>query len=262
MCVGPNRINEAMVTLSFDYNLVTKPDRTIIISPYSMEKFKPLFMQFSIDYDFITIISDEFFKQYYDLDIWFKDNWYKQQALKLCALDYFDSDYFLIQDCDLVLLEPYNILVDGNLNFKAEPLWNPYQTLYSDMVEKMLGYSRGISCSLVNEIMPYAKQDWIELKTLMEDKHKKDFLSAIASLHPFDETKWFSEYELLGIYKTNKKTGWQYFSRTSQPPVTTWEEFYSIDWHRYASVKFHARPLKFMSFDEAHRVVEFLKNVN
>ena len=32
--IGPGRINEAAVTLSFDHNLNPKPDKTYIISPY------------------------------------------------------------------------------------------------------------------------------------------------------------------------------------------------------------------------------------
>jgi hypothetical protein len=262
MCVGPKRINEAMVTLSFDYNLITKPSKTLIVSPYTVQEFRSLFIQFGIDYDNITIIPDQYFSQYYDLTAWSKDNWYKQQAFKLCALDQFDSDYFLIQDCDIALIKPYNMFIEEKINFKAEPLWNPYQHIYGKMISKILGIPRTLQISLVNELMPVIKKDWQALKQLLETRHKTDFLTAISKVRPFDDTKWFSEYELLGMFKMFKDNNWTHFITVSQPPINTWDDFYDANWTNQDTVKFHAQPLKFMSIDEAHRVVEFLKNVN
>jgi hypothetical protein len=262
MCVGPKRINEAMVTLSFDYNLTIKPDKTIIISPYSVEKFRSLFVQFDIDYDNITIISDGYFEQYYDLTIWSKDNWYKQQAFKLCALDHFDSEHFLIQDCDIALIKPYSMFVEEKINFKAEDLWNPHQHIYGKMISDILDIPRTLEISLVNELMPVIKEDWNLLKQIVENRYQTDFLSAIAKAKPLDDTKWFSEYELLGMFKMFKDNNWTHFMTVSQPPINTWDDFYNANWANQDTVKFHVQPLKFMSIDEAHKVVEFLKNVN
>ena len=256
MCVGPNRINEAMATLKFDYRIYPQVDHTYIISPYSAEEFSNLFGEFNINAENFTILGDDYFDQYYDLTRWSHDNWYKQQAFKLCALDHIDSEYFLIQDCDLILLKPYSMWISDNLNFKAEPLWNDYHIVYADMVEKITGLKRVVNCSLVNELMPYSKSDWMALKELIGD-----WLNVIPNTRAFDDSKWFSEYELLGIYKTNQD-GWTYFSNTSQPPINTWEDFYSINWHNYSAVKFHTRPLKFMNKEEAHKVVEFLNDNN
>ena len=254
MCVGPNRINEAMATLKFDYRIYPQVDHTYIISPYCAEEFKILFDEFNINAENFTILGDDYFDQYYDLSCWSHDNWYKQQAFKLCALDHFDSDYFLIQDCDLILLKPYSIWVGGDLNFKAEPLWNDYHTVYADMVEKITGLKRVVNCSLVNELMPYSKSDWLALKDLIGD-----WINVIPNTRPFDDSKWFSEYELLGIYKTNQ-TGWQYFENASQPRIDTWEDFYNVDWSQYHSVKFHTRPLKFMTTEEAKKVAGHLND--
>jgi len=256
MCVGPGRINEAMVTLKFDYQIYPRLDRTLIISPYSEQEFRTLFKEFNISDQSIVILPEDYFDQYYDLYRWKVDNWYKQQAFKLCALDHFDSEYFLIQDCDLVLLKPYSIWVSGNLNFKAEPLWNHYHDVYADMVEKITGLKRVIPCSLVNELMPYSKEDWLTLKVLLGD-----WINVIPNVREFDSSKWFSEYELLGIYKTHQQ-GWQHFVNPSQPAVCTWEDFYNIDWINQHSIKFHARPLKFMTTEQAHEVVEFLNGLS
>ena len=259
MCVGPGRINEAMATLKFDYQIHPQLDWTYIISPYAKEEFERLFKEFNINYQSIEILPENYFDQYYDLTRWKVDNWYKQQAFKLCALDHINSEYFLIQDCDLVLLKPYSIWVSGNLNFKAEPLWNDYHGVYADMVEKIIGLDRKIPYSLVNELMPYSKQDWQVLKEHIENIHNMNFLDSIVSVRAFDETKWFSEYELLGIWKTNQ-TGWTYFSHVSQPRIDTWEDVWSIDWNQYHSLKFHARPLKFMDEQEAKILVRYIND--
>jgi hypothetical protein len=260
MCVGPDRIYESMATLSFDHNLYPQPDKNIIITPYSEKEFKDLFKEFNINADKFTILDDSYFDQYYpDLRWWTGWRWYAQQAFKLCALDHFDSDYFLIQDCDLISLKPYSMIVSGKLNFKIEKIWNNYQHIYIDMVEKILGLRPTISGSLVNEIMPYSKQDWQELTAHIKQKHGGNFLWAISNVRPFDD-KWFSEYEMLGIWKTNQN-GWTYFTSPSQPKVDTWDEFYSINWRDYHSVKFHAPPLKFMNLQQAKDLVKFLRDI-
>jgi hypothetical protein len=261
MCVGPKRINEAMATISFDYRIFPQLDHTYIFSPYSQQEFLGLFREFNINSQHFTILPDTYFDQYYDLTRWGYSNWYKQQALKLCSLDHFDSDYFLIQDCDLVLLDPYAIFNSGKLNFKAEPLWNEHQKIYADMIKLIIGLDRKIPYSLVNELMPYKKSDWQTLKEHIENVYQTTFLDAIPSIRNFDDTNWFSEYELLGIWKTNQSLLWTYFSNPSQPKIDSWGDFYSINWTNFSSLKFHAPPLKHMSKQEAKDLVKFLRDL-
>jgi hypothetical protein len=261
MCVGPCRINEAMATLSFDYNLITKPTHTYIISPYSNSAFTKLFKEFDIDSSMFTILSDNYFDQYYDLTLWSHNAWYLQQAFKLCALDHIDSEYFLIQDCDLILLQPYDILADGVLTYKAENLWNSHQHVYASMVKELLGMDRVIECSLVNEIMPVTKRDWLAIKELIQSRFNQSWQTAIPSIRAFDDSKWFSEYELLGIYRTNKSSKWQHFVTTSQPAINTWDDFYRTDWQQQHSLKFHAPPLKFMTSEQTHKVIDYIKEL-
>lgn len=261
MCVGPDRIIEAMATLSFDHRIFPQLDRTIIISPYTQQDFYTLFQEFNINSTKFTILPDTYFDQYYDLSRWSYSNWYKQQAFKLCALDHFDSEYFLIQDCDLILLKPYAIFNSGYLNYKAEPLWNEHQKVYADAVKMIIGLDRKIPYSLVNELMPYKKSDWQSLKEHIENVHQASFLDAVPNVRAFDETNWFSEYELLGIWKTNQSVLWTYFSNPSQPKIDSWEDFYTVNWARFSSVKFHAPPLKHMSQQEARDLIKFLRDI-
>ena len=259
MCIGPGRIYEAMVTLSFDNNLVIAPTLTYFISPYSPAQISLALDKFNLTIDY-QVISDTYFSTQYDLTLWSHDHWYLQQALKLCAIDSIDSQYFLIHDADLVLLQPYTPISNDVLNFKAENLWNSHQHLYGQMIEQLLGLKRTIPCSLVNEIMPYAKQDWDALKRLIEERYHTNFLNAIANLQPLDSTKWFSEYELLGIYKTNH-SGWTHSIESSQPPINSWDDFYNTKWSQRSILKFHTHPLKQMNAMQAHQVINFLKNL-
>ena len=259
MCIGFDRLWEAMVTLSFDYNLTIKPNRTYIFSPHSEEQLRQAFKEFGIDDRSIEIFNDNYFNQYYDLSLWVKDNWYRQQALKLCSLDFFNSDYFLIQDADIALLKPYNVLENGTINFKVERLWHEHHKIYSDMVEEITGLKRVIDYSFVSEIMPYTKRDWYELKAQIEKTYGVDFLQAL-HVRDFDKTKWFSEYELLGIFKTNNDKEWTSEIILTQPPITTWEEFRTVDWNQYNSIRFHVRPFKRMSQDQAKGMIKHLKD--
>ena len=262
MCVGPGRLNEAMVTLSCDHRIYPKIDKTYIISPYPEDTARQLMHDFGIDDQTFEVLSDAYFDQYYDISQWKCQNWYKQQAFKLCALDHFDNEYFLIQDSDIAFLKPYSWIIDEKLNLKTDPLWNPYQKVYIDMVKQITGLSPTLSYSWVTEIMPVSKMDWLAVKELIQQRVGEAWSTAIPKLREFDDTKWFSEYELLGTYKTNQTNGWSLDTDSDQPIVNTWEEVYSTDWSKYSTIKFRTRPLKAMSEQEAYKLVEFLNGVN
>lgn len=261
MCVGPGRLLETMVTLSFDKNIIGPVDRTYVFTPLLEREILDAFDQFGIDSSSFEIVHEDHYEGIYNYDDWKVDTWYKQQAIKLMAMDSIDADHFLIQDSDIVILRPYQLLIDGELNFKAEVIWNDYQKVYGNMIEAITGLSRKIDISLVNEIMPYHKSDWNGVKRLIEDKSGMGFLNAISDVRPFPKDRWFSEYELLGIYKTHQ-TGWRYFTWDGQPRIDTWEEFYATNWKRLHAVKFHAPPLKFMSAEEAREVIDYLERLN
>jgi hypothetical protein len=260
MCVGPGRMPESMITLSFDYRLTPKPDRTILISPYTEQEFCTIFNRFGLEFKNFTVVNDDYFKQHYDLERWWSLPWYRQQALKFCALDHYDSSWFLIQDCDLVLLKPYDLFVDDKINFKLEEFWNPYQRIYSEMAEQITGLKQVLPGSVVNEIMPCSKQDWLGLKNTVETKHSKSFWDVVPDTRAFEELQWLSEYELLAMYITNTRTEWQHFSSVSQPPITSWDDFYNIDWSKYWQIKFNVRPMRYMTVTEAEKMLEFLKD--
>jgi len=257
--IGPSRINEAAITLSFDYNLNPIPDVTYIISPYPQHKLDSVFAEFGLNSSNYNLIDDLYFEKFYDLSRYKHHHWYYQQALKFCAFDHFDSDYFLLQDCDQVPLKQFDFFVGGKLNFKAENLWNPYQELYAEMAEKITGLKRVLNYSLVNELMPYSKQDWNNLKQLIETRNGCSWLDAFPNTRELGDPKWLSEFEILGIYKTNQPDGWTHYPAVPQKAISTWEDFYSIDWTKQDTIKFLTQPLKYMSIDSAKNVLHHLK---
>jgi len=258
--IGPSRIIESAITLSFDYNLNPLPDKTYIISPYPQHKLDSVFREFEIDSSAYTLLDDLYFERFYDLSRYKHDHWYYQQALKFCAFDHFDSEYFLLQDCDQVPLKRFDFFVDDKLNFKAENLWNPYQELYAEMVERIIGLKRVLNYSLVNELMPYTKRDWNNLKTLIEKRNECFWLDAFPNARNLGEPKWLSEFEFLGIYKTNQSEGWTYYPAIPQPAINTWDDFYNHDWSKQDTIKFLTQPLKYMNLTEAKTVLKHLKN--
>lgn len=259
--IGPSRINEAAITLRFDDRINPRPDITYIITPYPQHKIDSTFAELELDSSDYTVVNDLYFEKYYDLSRYKHDHWYYQQALKLCAFDHFDSEYFLLQDCDQVPLKQFDFFVDGKLNFKVELLWNQYQELYSEMAGRLTGLKRVLNYSLVNELMPYSKQDWNDLKQLIEDRNGCFWLDAFPNLRELGEPKWLSEFEILGIYKTNQPTGWTYYPATPQAPIFTWEDFYAVDWTKQNTVRFLTQPLKYMHIDQAKKVIEYLKSL-
>lgn len=256
MCVGQGRVYEAACALSFDHNLYPKVDRTIVASVYTGDQLKTYWERFNIDYTKITFLHDG------EINLpaqWMHNHWYLQQGIKLELLNSVDSDQFVIQDCDLVCLKPFVMFNDTKPCFRVEELWNPYQTVYADAIAELIGWTRLNECSFVTEIMPYNKNDWLSCKSAIESKYKTDWKTAILNLRPFDETKWFSEYELLGIYKTNIDTDWN-IEWDQHPVINSWQDFEQANWASVPTLKFKAKPLKFMREQQAQYIVDFFKN--
>jgi hypothetical protein len=261
LLIGPSRINEAAVTLTFDNYINPKPDVTYIISPYPQHKIDSMFAEYGINTSAYTLLDDLYFDDYYDLSAWKHDHWFYQQALKLCAIDHFDSDYYLIQDCDQVLLKPFTWLENNNLVLRAEHLWNPYQKIYVEMITKITGILQTVEYSLVNEIMPFTREYWADLKRQIEERNQCTWLQAIERIRPFDEHKWLSEYELLGMYITANTSNWSVSPTHLQPHIDTWEEFYAYDWSQNQSMKFLTQPLKYMNVESAKTVIKQIKDL-
>jgi hypothetical protein len=258
MTIGPGRIFEAICVLQFDHNLHPLLDKTLIASPYNKAYLTDIFEQYKINYSNFEFLSDSDLIEKYELEEWAKNHWYLQQGIKLSLLDDIESDYFLIHDCDVFATRRYDYIQDNKLNFRVEDLWNPYQTVYADKVEKLIDYKRVVNFSFVTEIFPYKKIDWDSCKNRIENLSQCNWKQAIRNIGPFDSSKWLSEYELLGIFKTNTNNEY-YLNWDPHPIVNNWDDFETADWSDAPLVKFRTRPLKFLAQDKIDLVVNKFK---
>lgn len=251
MCIGPRRLYEAACVLSFDYNIQACIDETYIISFYRQQELIDCFRNFGIDYSKFIFIHDS---ELTGLDAWQTNTWYFQQAAKLHMLDTIDSECFLIQDSDLLCLKPYRPFQDGKPVFRVEGLWNPFQSRYAEGIQYITGLKRQIEYSFVTEIMPYTKQDWLGCRQLIADRFGGDWRTAIPEQFPLNDDQWFSEYELLGIYKTNQDPDY-YVDEDINVVIKSWSDLDGIDWSVVPTLKFKDRPLKFMTEAAARELV-------
>ena len=257
MTIGPGRVNDACCALSFDEFLTPVIDQTLIVTPVNQLLIKQKFDQFNIDYSKITFSTDATARERLDLAEW-KNAWYFQQGVKLGLLDDLPGD-FLIQDADVFAIKPYCFFKNNQPVFRTENVWNDYHAVYENKVNKIIGFNRTHDQSYVTEFMPYLKQDWINLRTLIETRHNKPWKDAIRSIDQFDDTKWFSEYELLGIYKSNVDSDNYQYIADSMPVIHHINQLEESDWSEANVVKFKARPLKGMTEQDAHRIIDYFK---
>lgn len=257
MTIGPGRIYEAACALSFDKNLYPCIDKTIIVAPFGEAHIKKVFEEFNLNLN-LEFVKDQDLIQSANLENWVSDTWYLQQALKLALLDQLPGQQFLIQDSDVFALRPYNYFKAGIPTLRVEDVWNDHHQIYESYIIKLTGFSRPSHYSFVTEFMPVLKQDWEYCKQVILEHTNLPWNQAIPNLGKFDETKWFSEYELLGFCKTVNNNNY-FLEYDNHPIINCWEDLFNSDWSLVPTVKFKARPLKFMDYLTAVKVKEFFE---
>jgi hypothetical protein len=259
---APYRIPVACISLRFDHNLVGVT-RNIIVSPVPTQDLFRYLSAYGIDTNrFEHIHDDELINHYPDINSWVfegdpRNNWLKQQAIKLAALDYVDFDTALIHDPDTWLIKPYQC-VDDNSNLTMLVLEDTTEGSYDAVLPSVLGITRQTTHCFVTEFMPVLKSDWNVLKHTIESRHNCNFLSGIIDHVPgietIDETqelKWFSEYEFLGNWTLTQRPV-NYFFQT-RFGFQTVEDLRQLDTTRYNSVCDHSSGrLPALGFDNWH----------
>jgi hypothetical protein len=214
---APYRIPVATVSLKFDHNLLGV-SRNIIVSPVNTRDLFRYLSQYGIDTNRFEHLPDqELIEQYPEIENWvfendYRNNWLKQQAIKLAALDYVDYQVALIHDPDTWMIQPYQpVNAQGQLCMLA--LKDVTEGSYDPVLPSVLGKQRQTTHCFVTEFMPVHKQDWTTLKQTLEQLHQKHFLNAIIDNVPETETidglqhiKWFSEYEFLGNWTMSQRS--------------------------------------------------------
>ena len=265
MAVGPGRINEAACSLSFDFNFDISINKTVIVAPFGKEFFLDVFGEFGIDVSKIDFVLDQDLIVSAGLQQWTIHSWYLQQGFKLALLDLLDSENFLIQDCDVFPIKLYNLFTGSIPNLKVEKVLNDQhpirlqQAIYEQHVYKLTGLLRPDNLTFISEIMPITKTIWNECKNKIQNYTGLEWKNAVPDINKFDESKWFSEYELLGFYMKHYINNLK-CNHDVQPTVNSWYDFYNGNWTETTIVKTGKfRPLKFMSSEEVSQVIEYFR---
>jgi hypothetical protein len=221
------RVPHACLTMQFDH-FIEGIDRTVIATTVPKEELWPIFQRHGIDTANFDYVNDQvIYDQYPEVNHWvFADDyrgwWLRQQAIKMAYLDLLDYDVMLMTDPDTIMVEPYCCWRNGRLNMLALP--NVTHGSYDGVLESVLGIPRQTPHCFVTEYVPVLKQDWLNLKHTLEQRHQQHFLDAIIEHVPGMPTvppwgtgnliKWFSEYEFLGNWiLTQRSVDWQWQRR-------------------------------------------------
>jgi len=210
--IASYRIPHACLSLQFDRYL-KNIDHTYIFTNTEPVYVDGCLRAHGIDTTNFEYIADSQMDHLYPtLRNWWFDNdyrgsWLYQQALKLAAIDFIDSDIVLIQDPDTFAIKPYDCLEQEQLKFFILP--NETHTAgYYDVLKNSLGIERQTPHCFVSEFMPVFKQDWTRLKATLEARNNCDAFDAIINNVPYeryDGLKWFSEYEFLGNWTMTQR---------------------------------------------------------
>jgi len=212
LMVGAHRIGAVCLSLQFDHNL-TKFDQTYVVCPLPGNRLEKVFQKYNINTQgFVYINDQELVDQNPEIsNWWFADDhrgtWLLQQAMKFIMLDQVDADVVFIHDGDTFCSEPYNCVIDGQLNLFYNSVSHPAE--YYKAFENITGLPRQFSKSFITDMMPVFKSDWIALKSLMTEKFTHHWLRSLIDETPWNYTenlKWFSEYELLGNWTMSRHT--------------------------------------------------------
>lgn len=207
MFVGGYRVGHALMAFQFDHFL-EGIDFTYIVTNVDKKHYQDTLSRYGLNPNKFQYVNDqELIDNYPEILNWdqpgdYRGTWLKQQALKIASLDYFNYETILIQDPDTFAIRPYRCF-DGLIpNFFVLPNIT-HSNGYYWAIEKGLGIKRQTKDCFISEFMPFLKEDWFNMRDLLETKHNKHFLDAIidnCQKESGTNLIWFSEYEYLANY--------------------------------------------------------------
>lgn len=196
-------------------------DRTCIASPVAKEELWPVFEKYGIDTTNFDYAPDsEIYRLYPEVNNWvlpgdYRGWWLRQQAIKMAFLDYLDYDLMIMNDPDCILINDYEPMIDGKLNFMVlenqRHSWGYYET-----IRNAFGFDRLTPHCFISEYVPVLKQDITAMREFLEQQHACHWLDAIIDSCPGEPTVppwgngemilWLSEYELLGNWTMSQRS--------------------------------------------------------
>lgn len=196
-------------------------DRTCIASPVPRDELWPVFEKYGIDTtDFDYAPDSEIYRLYPEVNNWvlpgdYRGWWLRQQAIKMAFLDYLDYDLMVMNDPDCILINDYQPMIDGKLNFMVlenqRHSWGYYET-----IRNAFGFDRMTPHCFISEYVPVLKQDITAMRLFLEKRYSCHWLDAIIGCCPGQPTippwgngeliLWLSEYELLGNWTMSQRS--------------------------------------------------------
>jgi hypothetical protein len=135
----------------------------------------------------------------------YKNNWLKQQILKL-ACDKIKSNNLLIIDCDVFFIKPVKLIVKNKFNFYMA---NEYHRSYFNTNQYLLNLDKQTEKSFISDFIIFNSNILKSLKTDIEQKNNdywvltlENYLSNSSNFKTLNNMEFplFSEYELYGSY--------------------------------------------------------------
>lgn len=210
--VGGYRLGHAIMAFQFDHFL-EGIDKTYVVTNIEERHFRPTLERYVDDTSkFVYVNDQELISVYPEILHWdqpgdYRGTWLRQQALKFACLDYFKAESFLIQDPDTFPIIPYRCFNDKTPNFFILPNETHGKNYYTS-IENILEIKRQTTDCFVTELLPFLKEDWVDLRRDLENKHGRHFLDVIIDncvRETVTNLIWFSEYEFLGNYVLTKR---------------------------------------------------------
>lgn len=163
------------------------------------------------DDDCYPIIANSFSKKHLENNNLYENSWYYQQYIKFSLSSLFpDTDYFLIIDCDALLLEEFNPIIESKQNIL---MGYEYHKNYFITIEELLGIKKQHPYSFISEVIVFQKFILDELKQFIENKHQIPWFEAMdASInkllkegkYPVEDGLYLAEPEIYGTFLLHK----------------------------------------------------------
>lgn len=131
-----------------------------------------------------------------------RSGWLFQQFIKLSG-KIGECDCYLCIDADHVLIAPHTFL--GKRKIPVFYMSDEYHAPYYEMIKKLLSTKQFSFLSYVSHKMLFDKNDLIELQQEIEKNTGLSWIEAIVYYYDRGEMSGFSEFELYGNFKQEKK---------------------------------------------------------
>ena len=151
-----------------------------------------------------SILNDREFQTINESQISFaRRGWYIQQLIKLkLAKQYSELGFnVVIWDADTIPIQQIRFFDGDKINLFSSSEFHPP---YFETIEKLLGLKKTLKKSFIAQSIAMSHEIATDFYEYVEEKHNKDWLTAIIHCIDFTQGNAFSEYETLGTFMLDR----------------------------------------------------------